>query len=332
MQFLGKEIKRYGKPFIIAEISCNHGGIKLQMGKLIEAAKEAGADAVKIQTYTPDCLTHKKINYSIVGTQWKGRSLYELYKKTQTPFEWLPYIFDSARDIGIPCFSSVFSEAGLKALEAVKCPAYKIASAEANDIVFIQKVMKTGKPLVVSTGMTNSMDVQRLRWTNNNSLIVMHCMSEYPVKSGRENLRKLVSLVNSFPVVGYSDHSLSAYGAQYAYSVGACVFEKHFTIDYGTEDEKFSLTPPAFKLYVKYVNNAAKCFEPVGFSSETDQFKRSVFVTKPIKKGARFTENNTACFRPNIGIEAGDYPTVLISKASRDMDVGEPVTHKDMRK
>lgn len=330
MKFLGKEIGLYRKPFIIAEISCNHNGNVNEFKKLIPAAKEAGADAVKIQTYTADCLTSKEIKYTIQGTQWKGRGLYDLYTKTQTPIEWLPTIFDIARDTDIPCFSSVFSEMGLNALEKVGCPAYKIASAEANDIVFIQKVMKINKPVIVSTGMADETDIQRLKWCNFHNLIVMHCVSEYPVIQGHENIQRIYSLTNTFDVVGYSDHSLSAYSAQYAYAAGACIFEKHFTVSYETEDAKFSLTPPAFKMYVNYLKNAEKCFQP-SKTENTQQFKRSVYVTKPIKKGQKFTEQNTACFRPFIGITAGEYPNVLTKRAVRNMAIGEPVKYEDTK-
>lgn len=330
MQFLGKQLKLYGEPFVVAELSCNHGGDKEKIHKLIEEAKHAGANAVKIQAYTPDCLTSDNIKYKVNGTQWQGRNLYELYKKTHTPFEWLADIFDIARFHDIPCFSSVFSERGLAELEKVNCPAYKIASAEANHILLIQEVMKTNKPLIVSTGMADVVDIQRLKWSNYHSLIVMHCVSEYPVKSGHENVQRVYSLGNNFKTVGYSDHSLSAYSAQYAYAAGACIFEKHFTVDYGTEDEKFSLTPPAFKLYVKYLKNAAKCFQPTNVD-ETFQFKRSIYAVAPIKKGARITEFNTAALRPFLGITAGEYPNVLTKRAVRNIKPGEPIKYEDIK-
>jgi pseudaminic acid synthase len=338
VNFLDKKLGKNQYPFIVAEISCNHEGNLQQARDLIYAAKEVGADAVKIQTYFGSCMTGDYISqntdFVIKDGQWKGQNLQELYIKTGLGREeWVPALFQYADDIEIPFFSSVFSERGLKLLEAENCPAYKIASFEIVDLELIKAVAKTGKPIVISTGMASYNEIASVYANINlDNLILMHCVSAYPTKIQECNLWKVSQYKKMYtPMVGFSDHTRGVMAGPLAVAAGAVMLEKHLALpNTNPEDASFSLHPDEFKTYVQRCRIAAEAMMETECLDEqaSRQFRRSLYVVKDIKKGEQFTNENIRCIRPSYGLSPHRYLEVLREKAVKDIKAGTALTEE----
>lgn len=332
MKLFGKPLSPLDPPIFIAEISCNHNGSLSQAKELIHAAKEAGADAVKIQTYTADELTIPRFSnledMHIKDGPWKDRHIYELYQKTQTPPEFIPELFNVAYICDIPIFSSVFSEIGLELLEDCYCPAYKIASFEANDPELISKVAKTGKPLIISTGMCSPDDVVRaVAACRPDNTVLMHCVSAYPAMHTELNMFKIRMLQGFYPcVVGFSDHTLDSQAAQIAVAMGAKVIEKHLMLDNDkeTEDDTFSCLPYEFTELKSECIEVHKSIRKSEGDPEASsrQFRRSLYVIKDMEPGEQFTPENVRSIRPSYGLEPYRYKEVLGRTAKTSLKAG----------
>ena len=340
MIFLGKELGKNKPPFIVAEISCNHEGNTEQAIKLIQAAHDSGADAVKIQVYTPEDMTlNVDVNvgdFRIKDGIWAGRDLYPLYSKTQTDMGLASVMFNYAKNNNIKLFASVFSPNRIAFLEDLGCPAYKIASFEITDLNLIRKVAKTGKSVVLSTGMATfeELDEATLCCNPDNS-VVLHCISAYPVKLENANLWRIPWLKDLYPrfTVGFSDHTRGLTAGALACASGALVLEKHFALP-GTcpEDAAFSLHPDEFKAYVQQCRIAAQAAAKTEVVEEhaSRQFKRSLYAVKDIKEGEAFTPINIKAIRPSYGLPPRMYPRLISGmKANQDIKAGEALT-RDM--
>lgn len=334
MDFLGFEIGEEHRPIVVAEISCNHMGDVKRLTDLMDAAKAAGADVVKVQAYTWSELVHPySEEYIIKNGAWNGYNIKDLYEKTQTSQYLVEDALKYGKKQGLPVFASVFSVTGLDALEYLECPAYKIASFECGDINFISKVIGKGKPVVISLGCADDDELTKILFSVGN-IVPMHCTSAYPTKSGFENLNKMNKLKNRgyHNIFGYSDHTTGMLAAQYAVAMGASIIEKHLTISMDTEDKEFSFNPAQFKMYVKGIRRAYESCR-IKANPEEDiskQFKRSIFVVQNIRTGDTITEENTGTYRPNVGIPAKHYNRILGRKAARDLQVGQPLQESDI--
>lgn len=333
MKLFGKPLGLIDPPIFIAELSCNHNGSLSQAKELIHAAKEAGADACKIQCYTPDEMTidgtHGNPDFIIQDGQWKTKgTLYDLYRETQTPYDWLPELFDCAENQAIiPLFSSVFGEKGLYDLEVLGCPAYKIASFEANDPELISKVAQTGKPLIISTGMCSPDDIVRaVAACRPDNTVLMHCVSAYPAMYNELSMFKIRMLQGFYPcVVGFSDHTLDTQAAQIAVAMGAKVIEKHLMLDGSkTEDSEFSCTPKEFKELVFDCIEVHKSIRKCEYDPEASsrQFRRSLYVVKDVAESEQFTSENVRSIRPSYGLEPYRYKEVLGRTAKMSIKAG----------
>lgn len=334
MIFLGKEVLNGRKPMVVAEISGNHDGDFSRAIRLIDAAKEAGADAVKIQCYNADSLTLNNGYVIGSGTPWKGETLYELYKQAGTPFDWIPALFDHAKKIGIPIFSSVYDLEGLRILELHKCPAYKIASYEANDPEFIKAVSDTGKPVVISTGTLSEQELHRALvaatslW-NENRLIVLHCVSKYPTYVEELQLGSMTNLIRqfSFPI-GFSCHSDDIVAPCLAASHGAAMIEVHLALDIKEyqADYEFSFLPDQLSYMIELVNASHEStWLKHGLEDDAAKFKRSLYVVKEIHAGETFTREHLRSYRPNLGCEPYLLPNIVGRKANRHIEVNKPM-------
>jgi len=327
MIFLGKKLIPHKYISIIAEISCNHEQSIDKAYLLINAAKDAGADAVKIQAYIPDEMTinSASVDFKIKGGPWNGNTLWELYNKTYTPLQWIPYLFEYAKFSKIPMFASVFGEQSLAALEAVDCPAYKIASFELNDTYLIRTVAKIGKPMVLSTGVATQDEVDRaidiISVENSAYPLVMHCISKYPAKINELQLNKILAYQELYKDVGFSDHTLTSTAAQLAITLGATVIEKHLTLTETSEDSKFSLRPKEFRRFVNDCHDTIKALEI--YKEEPDrQFKRSLYVVKDVKQGEKFTKESIRSIRPGYGLDPNKLFDTIDQYASCDLAIG----------
>lgn len=303
--------------YIIAEMSANHNQDFDQAVKLIEAARGAGADAVKLQTYTPDTMTIDCDNeYFRIGkgTIWEGKNLYELYKEAYTPWDWQPKLKEIANDLGMDLFSSPFNKTAVDFLEKMNVPAYKIASFEIVDIPLIQYVARTGKPIIMSTGMATLAEIDEAvtaaREAGCKELALLKCASAYPADPSDMNLRTIAHMAEAFGVpVGLSDHTVGIAVAVAAVALGACIVEKHFTLSRSVSgpDSAFSLEPQEFKDMVKAIRIAEKAMGKVNYGV-TDRevasrtFRRSLFVIKDMEEGEVFTEENIRSIRPGYGL------------------------------
>ncbi len=325
--------------FIIAEMSANHCGDINLAKKIIAAAKDAGADAVKIQTYTADTITIdcRRDEFKIKGGLWDGRYLYELYKSASTPWEWQPKLKAFADEIGIPLFSTPFDKSAVDFLERMNVPMYKIASFEAFDYPLIRYAAKCGKPMIISTGVSTLEEIQgaidACKSVGNSDITILKCTSAYPAKTEDMNLATIRDMIDRFGPqgvkIGLSDHSMSIVPPITAVALGAQVIEKHFTLDraLGGEDSGFSLNAEEFATMVKAVRETEKALGRVSYDVNQDnrRFARSLFVVKPIRKGERFTEDNVRSIRPNSGMAPGRLDAILGRFADRDMASGEPL-------
>ena len=328
------------KVFIVAEISANHGHDINIVKETIKVAKECGADAVKIQTYTPDTLTLNCNNeyFQIKdGTIWDGKILYNLYKEAYTPWEWHKEIFDYAKELNICLFSTPFDKTAVDLLESLGNPIYKIASFEINDIPLIEYAASKKKPMIISTGVATEEEIKDVIETckkvGNDDITLLQCTSQYPAKLEDANLVMIEDLAKRFSVKsGLSDHTIGYLVATTAVAMGAKVVEKHFILDksIGGPDSSFSMLPSEFKEMVDNIRNVEKMIGKVSYEiSEKKKaslkFKRSLFISKDIKKGEVITENNIKSVRPSNGISPKFYYEVLGKKVNRDLEFGTPL-------
>lgn len=327
-----------GKTFIVAEMSANHNMDYDRARAIVKAAADSGADAIKIQTYTPDTITinSDKPAFRTKGI-WEGRTLYELYGKAYTPWEWQADLQKYAHECGIEFFSSPFDLTAVDFLEELNVPAYKVASFEINDIPFIRKIARTGKPIIISTGIAYLEDIDLAVRTcmeeGNDNVILLKCISSYPAPYENMNLNVIPNMEETFNCIcGLSDHSMGIEIPIAAVSLGARVIEKHFTLsrDDGGEDAQFSMEPHEFKDMVNGIRNVEKALGTVTYELNTEQmesriFSRSLFVVKNIKAGEEFTEDNVKSIRPGIGMHTKYWDNVIGKKARVDIEKGTPM-------
>ena len=333
----GREIGPDYPPYMIAELSANHNGNIETAFRLIEAAKLAGADAVKIQTYRADTLTIDcdKPDFQVQGGLWNGKTLYQLYEWAHTPWEWHEALFEKARDIGITIFSSPFDSTAVDLLEEMGAPAYKIASFEIVDLSLIRYVAKTGKPIILSTGMATKEEISEAVITAREhgceQLAVLHCVSGYPAPVKDFNLKTMVDIGCSFGVVtGLSDHSLDHSVSLASIALGASIVEKHFTLDRkgGGADDSFSVEPSEYQTLCKNALEVWSALGQVSYSikdSETSNnvFRRSIYVVQDIKAGEAFNSENIRIIRPGYGMAPKHYETIIGQRAVINLSRGE---------
>jgi pseudaminic acid synthase len=332
-----------GKTFIIAELSANHNGSLSVALNTIEAAKRAGADAIKIQTYTADTLTINCDNrYFQIGggTLWDGKTLYQLYQNAYTPWEWHPILKEYAEKIGLVFFSTPFDKTAVDFLEEMNVPLYKIASFEIFDVQLIEYTASKGKPMLISTGVATSEDIEdalnACRKVGNSNVTLLKCTSQYPAPIEEANLLTIPDMNKRFGVdVGLSDHTMGDIAAITAVALGARVIEKHFIIDrnIGGPDSSFSMEPDEFKRMVESIRNVEKSLGYVSYevsskSKNESIFSRSLFVVKKVKKGELFTEENIRSIRPGFGMKPKYLEKVLGKKATKDIDFGTPLSEE----
>jgi len=334
----GREIGASCPVYVIAELSANHGHSFDQAVAIIHAAKAAGADAVKVQTYTPETITINSENsYFRVGggTLWDGRNLYDLYREAYTPWEWQPQLKKIANAVGLDFFSSAFDPSAVEFLETLDVPAHKVSSFELVDIPLIQKMAATGKPLIMSTGMATldeiSEAVQAARAAGALEIALLKCTSAYPATPEEMHLRTIPELASRFGVpAGLSDHTLGIAVPVAAAALGACIIEKHLTLSRaaGGPDAAFSLQPEEFKAMVDAVRVAEKSLGEVRFGTgarEATRFRRSLFVVEDVRRGDTFTPANIRSIRPADGLHTRHLPEVLGQKAACDIERGTPL-------
>jgi N-acetylneuraminate synthase len=327
-------------PYIIAEISANHKGSLQTALALIEAAKDAGADAVKLQTYTPDTITidHDSSEFRIRGGLWDGYTLYDLYREAHTPYEWHADLFARARALGLHIFSSPFDESAIVLLEGLSAPAYKIASFEAIDLPLISRAAVTGKPLIISVGMADEREIRRAvgaaREAGCQQLALLHCVSAYPAAPEEYNLRTIPDMARRFGVVsGLSDHTFGTAVPVAAVALGAAIVEKHFTDNRGAggPDAAFSLEPGEFRRLCEdcrcaYAALGQPSYERKKSEETSAMFRRSLYVVADIAAGEPFTPRNVRSIRPGYGLAPDRFDEVIGRHARRDVKRGTPLS------
>lgn len=327
--------------YVVAELSANHLQEFDEAVKLIKAAKEAGAEAVKLQTYTPDTMTIQcyEPEFRIGGgTPWDGKTLYDLYSEAHMPWDWQPKLKEVADDLGIDLFSTPFDKTAVDFLEEMGVPAYKIASFEIIDTPLIEYIASKGKPIIISTGMANLEEieeaVQVARMAGVSEIALLKCTSAYPAPPEEMNLYTIPDLAKKFRVpVGLSDHTLGIAVPVVAVALGACIIEKHFTLSRSipSPDSAFSLEPQEFKTMVEAIRTAEKALGKVNYEITEQEaknrvFRRSLFVVKDMKMGEIFTEENVRSIRPGYGLHPRHIKDVLGRRAARDVKQGMPLT------
>ncbi|MGF1605633.1 MAG: pseudaminic acid synthase [Rhodothalassiaceae bacterium] len=336
----GRPIGLDHPPFIVAELSANHNGSLQRALASIDAAARAGADAVKLQTYTPDTITLdcRTEAFTIRGGLWDGESLYQLYQRAHTPFEWHAPLFERARVAGIPIFSSPFDATAVDLLESLDAPAYKIASCELVDLPLIRRVAATGKPIILSSGMAGLVEIaealEAARAAGAADLILLHCVSGYPTPADQANLRTIPDLAARFGVpVGLSDHSLGTAVPVAATALGAVLIEKHFMLDdeEDSPDSAFSLTEPELARLVADTRTAwsalgAADYQVKPAEQETLRFRRSLYVVRDLAAGERLGPDSVRSIRPGFGLAPKHYEAVLGRAVVRAVSRGTPVT------
>ena len=337
---IGKNLIGSGhKPYIIAELSANHNGSLESALNHVRLAAKAGASAIKLQTYTADTMTinSKNEEFMIRGGLWDGYSLYDLYEKAHTPWEWHKEIFSLANELGVDCFSSPFDESAVDFLEELGAPAYKIASFEMIDHPLIEKIAKTGKPIIMSTGMatlsevTEAVEVIR---KYHNDFIVLHCVSGYPTPIDQINLKTLELLKSEFNcLVGLSDHTLSNTAAICSVALGACVIEKHFieSRSLGGVDSAFSIEPSELEELVirakeAWLSQGRGSFDLKNAEKDNRQFRRSIYFVKDLSEGEALKKEHVKRIRPGYGLAPKHLNSIIGKKVSRSVKRGEPVT------
>ena len=329
------------KCFIIAELSANHGG-KLEIAlETVRAAKRAGADAIKLQTYTADTITldSKKEYFKInQGTHWDGQYLYDLYKDAFLPWEWHKPIFALAKKEGLVCFSSPFDFTAVDFLEKLNCPIYKIASFEITDIPLIEYVASKGKPIIISTGIAEIQDIElaisACKSQGNNDITILKCTSAYPSDPADANLKTIADIQKRFNVkVGLSDHTMGIEAPMIAVAMGAQVIEKHFILDksIGGADAHFSLDEKEFKQMIDAVRLTEKMMGKIDYEmtekkQKSRQFSRSLFITKNVNIGETISKDNVRSIRPGFGLHPKELPSIIGKKFSQNQEKGTPLS------
>lgn len=336
----GRTIAENKPPYIIAEISANHNGSIDNAYSIIDMAKRAGADAVKMQTYTPDTITlnSKNADFMITEGLWAGNSLYDLYAKAFTPWEWHADLFAHARSQDITIFSTPFDFSAIEFLEKLNAPAYKISSFECVDLPLIRVAASTGKPLIISTGMANDDEIQEAVNTALNygsgDLTLLHCISGYPAPAADYNLRTLLDMKAQFGVnVGLSDHTLENTTAIAAVAMGAVIIEKHVTLDRngGGPDDSFSLEEAGLADLCKSANTAWEALGKINYERTVSEkgnikFRRSLYFVNSLTAGQVITDRDVQSIRPGYGIAPKYYDQVVGNRVSKSVDKHTPVT------
>jgi pseudaminic acid synthase len=332
----GQRIAVDTHPYIIAEMSANHNGNIETAFKIIEAAKQAGADAVKLQTYRPDTITLDcdSEDFRIHGGLWNGRTLYDLYQEAHMPWEWHAPLFAHARKHGITIFSSPFDNTAIDLLEDLNAPAYKIASFEAVDLPLIKYAASTGKPMIISTGMADAYEIQEAiaaaREGGCKELAILHCVSGYPAPSEEYNLRTISDMIERFGLVtGLSDHTLDNTTAITSVAMGASIIEKHFTLNRsgGGPDDSFSLEPSELADLSKYCKTAWAALGKVDYGRKSSEqgnvkFRRSLYFVKDLKAGDEITADSLRSVRPGFGLAPKHLASVLGRRVKYDVMFG----------
>jgi N-acetylneuraminate synthase/pseudaminic acid synthase len=324
--------------FVVAEMSGNHGGSLERALEIVRAAKRAGADAIKLQTYTADTITLKcdTGDFRLPSGPWSDyATLWDLYDKAHTPWEWHEQIFREARNCDLEVFSSPFDLSAVDLLEQLEAPAYKIASPEITHIPLLERVARTGKPIIISTGIANLEDIalalETLRNGGAQDIIMLKCTTSYPAPAEESNLRTIPDMIDRFGVLaGLSDHTTGTAVAVAAVALGACLIEKHFTIDHSEEtvDSFFSSGEEEFARMVTDIHLVEKALGQVNYeiapsAQENLRGRRSLYVAAPIQAGEAITEANIRCVRPSFGMHPRFYQAVLGCRAKRALQVGE---------
>lgn len=340
-----KQIDSKSKPFVVAEVSSNHGNSFKNIKDIIDKAKNNGADAVKFQSFDLNEMTLKS-NKNIFLLKkyfkiksWNDRSLYNIYKEAQFPFKLHKKVFEYAKKKRIICFSSVFDKKSLKLLENLKTPVYKLASLESLHFPLIREIKKTNKPLIISTGTLTVLEIKKLikflKKIKYKKIILCHCVSDYPVKPNNSNLQMIKFLKKMFDgLVGYSDHTLGVSASIISVNYGAKLIEKHFTnsINNISLDSSFSSDPRELKIITSEVKRTYEFGNKLNLNinSFNKKFRRSIIVVKDIKKGERFTTENVKIIRPNAGIEPKYYDILINTKSKKNFLKGTPIKFSDL--
>ena len=344
MKIFGREITTKKQPFIIAEISANHNNSMTRTLKIIKEAKKVGAHAIKLQSYDANSMTLNSNNKFFLikdkKSLWYKKNLYDLYKKAALPYSWYKEIFAEAKKNDIICFSTPFDENAVDYLDNYNVPAYKIASFENNHTLLLEKVIKKKKPLIISLGATTKREIDYLY----NFLIkkkfynfaFLQCTSAYPAKIEDSNIKTIIDLKKKYKVeIGLSDHTPGIGAAVAAISYGATIIEKHFTLDKnaGGFDDIFSMDPDEFRLLVNETKNAWLSLGKISYGLSKDEkrhkmFKRSIFVSKDIKKNEKFTKDNLKIVRPSNGLDPMYFKSVIGKKSKQNLKFGTPLQKK----
>ena len=335
-------INKDNPTYFIAELSCNHNQDKSIAFKLIDEAYRAGADAIKLQTYTPDTMTincDKPIfKDCLKDSIWEGTTLYDLYSKAYTPWEWHKELKEYTNSLGMDLFTSPFDTTAVDFLETLDMPAYKIASFEITDHILIKRIAQTGKPVIISSGMASLSElndaVSLLRENGTTQICMLKCTSAYPAKADDANLITIKHMMDTFNVVGgLSDHTLGIEVPIASVVLGARVIEKHFTLsrDSGSPDDAFSLLPDEFKQMVDSVRIVEKTIGKITYAgvnseSSSKKFRRSLFVVEDVKKGEKLTETNIRSIRPSNGLHTRFYDEAIGKEATMDIERGTPLS------
>lgn len=325
--------------YIVAEMSANHNRDFNQALRIIEAAKEAGADAIKIQTFTADTMTINVQNefFKIKNTIWNGKNLYDLYSEASTPWEWQPKLKEAANKLGLEFFSTPFDPSAVDFLEKLDVPVYKVASFELVDLQLLKRIAKTGKPVIMSTGMASLADISEavkvFKESGGKQIALLKCTSAYPAPPEGMNLRTIPNLAKIFEVpVGLSDHSIGIETAIAAVALGACIVEKHFTLSrdlYGP-DSSFSIEPEELQTLVRAIRRVEKALGSVCFGTTEQEkssivFRRSLFAVKDIEINEEFTEENVRSIRPGFGLHTRHLEEVIGCRAKTYIPKGSPL-------
>jgi len=335
----GRKIGDKYPPYIIAELSANHNGSLDTALKIIEEAKKAGADAVKLQTYTADTITLDcdSEEFQIRGGLWDGKTLYQLYKEAHMPWDWHKPLFEHARDLGITIFSSPFDKTAVDLLEDLNAPAYKIASFEAVDLPLIKYVASTGKPMIISTGMADAEEIseaiEAAREGGCKELAILHCVSGYPAPAADYNLRTIMDMKERFGLVtGLSDHTLDNTTAIASVVLGASIIEKHFTLDRkgGGPDDSFSLEPAELNALCRDSKTAWSALGEINYGQKASEignakFRRSLYFVKSLKAGEIITPDCIRSVRPGYGLAPKKYWDIVGRSVKQDVMPCTPV-------
>ena len=336
----GRSIGRGKAPYIIAELSANHNGSLERALETIDMAKRCGADAVKLQTYTPDTMTIDcdSADFMVKGGLWDGYKLYDLYQWAHTPYEWHQEMFEHARKCGVTVFSTPFDESAVDLLESLGAPAYKIASFEIVDLPLIRYIARTGKPIIMSTGMASEQEIeeaiQTAREAGCEDLLLLHCISSYPAPIDQTNLRQIPNLAQRFGIaVGLSDHTLGTTASVTAVALGACVIEKHFTLSRADKgpDSEFSLEPDELERLCRDTHDAWSALGREGFErpqaeAGNNVFRRSIYFVKDLAAGAEVCPEDIRRIRPGLGLPPRYFNTLVGRKLKVGVARGTPVS------